>query len=73
MTTDRTLERELTRLRKRQNPTAVDLRRMRKLRAARTKYWKRKKRAIRRGEDEEAAEERKPEPEKEPELEVVDE
>ncbi len=77
MTTERTLERELARLRKRQNPTVVDLRQMRKLRAAHTKYWKRKKRAVNRGE--EAVEVPKSEPkkekkkEKEPELEVLDE
>jgi hypothetical protein len=52
---------------------------MRKLRAARREYWKRKKRAIRLGEEEEETpKERKPEPkkekkEKEPELEVLDE
>lgn len=64
-------------MRRRQNPTVVDLRQMRKLRVARTKYWKRKKRTVKRGE--ETVQEPKSEPkkekkkEKEPELEVLDE
>ena len=40
---EKALERELTRLRKVQNPSQVDFRRLRKLRKARTDYWKIKK------------------------------
>jgi hypothetical protein len=40
---EKALERELTRLRKSQNNSQVDYRRMRKLRKARTEYWKLKK------------------------------
>ena len=40
---EKALERELTRLRKRQKTGQVDFRRMRKLRKARTEYWKLRK------------------------------
>ena len=40
---EKAIERELTRLRKGQNPSQVDFRRIRKLRKARTEYWKLKK------------------------------
>jgi hypothetical protein len=81
---EKALKRELTRLRKRQNPSQVDFRRMRKLRKARTEYWKLKKRptAARREAPEVKKEKRKSRKERRrerkkekpaPELEVIEE
>ena len=81
---EKALERELTRLRKSQNSTRVDFRRKRKLRKARTEYWKLKKKPTitvrevpqvekekRKSRRERRLEKKKEEPL--PELEVIDE
>ncbi len=43
MNTEKSLRRELTRLRKTQNPSAIDLRRIRRLSRAKTKFWRLRK------------------------------
>ena len=81
---EKALERELTRLRKVQNPTQVDFKRMKKLRKARTQFWKLKimpslvvptapkaKKEKRKSRKERRLESKKEEPL--PELEVVEE
>ena len=81
---EKALERELTRLRKSQNATQVDFRRIRKLRKARTEYWKLKKKPTitvreapkvekekRKSRRERRLEKKKEEPH--PELEVIEE
>ncbi len=74
------LKRERVRLRKGQNPQQVDYRKIDKLRAARTEFWKIKKRSIKAEEktiSKVDAKKAKPEKEKkkkvkEPELEVIE-
>ncbi|MHA2034222.1 MAG: hypothetical protein DRO73_00150 [Candidatus Thorarchaeota archaeon] len=73
------LKRELTRLRKTQNPSAIDFRRMRRLRRARTTYWALLKKKHRLSEEVSVREkkEKKPKKEKkkkvkEPELEEIE-
>ncbi|MFX0107674.1 MAG: hypothetical protein ACFE7R_05300 [Candidatus Hodarchaeota archaeon] len=74
---EKAVKKELTRLRKTQNPQQIDFRRMRKLRKARTTYWLTKKRTVvtpevTRMEKEEKKKKPKKE-EKKPELEVIEE
>jgi hypothetical protein len=68
------VKREITRLRKVQNPQQADLKRAHKLRKAKTEFWEKKKKAV--VTPVEAPEEetrRKPEKAKEPELEEIQE
>ncbi len=65
------LERERARLRRVQNPSQVDFRRIRRLRMAQTRYWKLKKKTQPRAKTDEAKpkrEKKKAEPEPEPEF-----
>lgn len=69
------LERERTRRIKSQNSGQVDLRRMRRLRKVRTKFWTSKKRTAVLGEkvpSEQPKAEKKEKKKKEPELEVIE-
>jgi hypothetical protein len=61
---DKAVKRELTRLRKTQNPQVVDFRRMRTLRTAKGKFWGSKKTVVARAEAVKSAEEprKKPKP-----------
>ncbi len=78
MNKQKALKRELTRLRKTQNPSAIDFRRMRRLRRARTMYWALLKKRHRLSEEVSVGEkkEKKPKKEKkkvkEPELEEIE-
>ena len=70
------LERKRTRLIKSQNSGQVDLKRMRRLRRVRTKFWTSKKRAAVLGEsvlsEQPKAEKKEKKMKKEPELEVIE-
>jgi hypothetical protein len=75
---EKSLKRQITRLRKVQNPSSVDLKRIRRLRDARTELWRLRKKPVARSESKarpvkEAEKEKPAKPEKEPELEVLDE
>jgi hypothetical protein len=69
------VKREITRLRKVQNPQQADLKRTHKLRKAKTEFWAKKKRAVVTPVEapEEKETRRKPEKAKEPELEEIQE
>ncbi len=76
---EKALVRELTRLRKTQNPSATDFRRMRRLRKARARYWLLLKRRhgrigeqAKRPEKKGKKKEKKREKAKEPEIEEID-
>jgi hypothetical protein len=77
---EKAIKRELTRLRKTQNPEQVDFRRMRKLRAAKTKLFELRRRGTVAPVKEVPAEKKKKKAKprkkpkaKEPELEIIDE
>ena len=75
MNKQKALKRELTRLRKTQNPSAIDFRRMRRLRRARTTYWALLKKKHRLSEEVSVREKKEKKPKKkvkEPELEEIE-
>ncbi|MCF2135942.1 MAG: hypothetical protein K9W43_01760 [Candidatus Thorarchaeota archaeon] len=75
MNKEKALKRELTRLRKRQNASAIDFRRMRRLRKARAQFWllQKRKGVSTAPEKEVSKKEKKKKKVKEPELEEITE
>ncbi|MFW9798847.1 MAG: hypothetical protein ACFFD9_00265, partial [Candidatus Thorarchaeota archaeon] len=72
---EKAVKREITRLRKRQNPQQVDFRRMRKLRKARAELWSSRKPVVVRPtivREEKKEKAKKPRKKKEPELEIIE-
>ncbi|MHA2064377.1 MAG: hypothetical protein ACXABY_08360 [Candidatus Thorarchaeota archaeon] len=73
---EKTARRDLTRIRKAQNPQQVSFRRMRKHRKARTEFWSFKKKpsahVVTDKKEKDASKKKAPKKKKEPELEVIE-